>query len=143
MQKESRSALKRMTTIGLRVVRELESKLTVELQKHYEQEFVIYEKALTQEQNMKVKICSFHKPHPACIVEGKAHKTYEFGTKVAIIRRRNTGIITAVKRFSGNPHNSKTLEESLAQSERVITKTGGTRPKTASSDRGFRRQTQV
>lgn len=43
-----------------------------------------------------------------------------------------------VKRFSGNPHGSKTLEESLAQSERVRKSVGGTRPTKASTDRGFR-----
>jgi hypothetical protein len=35
------------------------------------------------------------------------------------------------------------LEESLAQSERVRTEIEGTRPKIASTDRGFRGRTQV
>lgn len=52
-------------------------------------------------------------------------------------------MITAVKRFSGNPHDSKTLEDSLSKSQRVRTKIGGTRPEMASTDRGFRGQTQV
>ncbi|WP_373567436.1 transposase [Chryseobacterium sp. WG23] len=43
-----------------------------------------------------------------------------------------------MKRFSGNPHDSKTLEESLSQSQRVRELIGGTRPQTASADRGFR-----
>lgn len=47
-------------------------------------------------------------------------------------------LITSIKRFSGNPHDSKTLEESLAQSERVRKSIGGTRPRKASTDRGFR-----
>ena len=65
-------------------------------------------------------------------------KAYEFGTKVAVVRGRKTGIITSIKRFLGNPHDSKTLEESLAQSERIRKLTGGTRPKKVSTDRGFR-----
>lgn len=142
-KKKAVMARKKLRTIGLRVVRELERKLPLELQKQYEGEFVIYKKVLTQERNTKDKVYSLHEPQTACIAKGKAHKAYEFGTKIAVVRGRNTGIITAVKRFSGNPHDSKTLEESLAQSERVRTKIGGTRPEIASTDRGFRGQTQV
>lgn len=142
-KKKAVMARKKLRTIGLRVVRELERKLPLDLQKQYEGEFVIYKKVLTQERNTKDKVYSLHEPQTACIAKGKAHKAYEFGTKVAVVRGRKTGIITAVKRFSGNPHDSKTLEESLAQSERVRVKIGGTRPELASADRGFRGQTQV
>ena len=142
-KKKAVMARKKLRTIGLRVVRELERKLPEELQKQYEAEFVIYKKVLTQERNSKDKIYSLHEPQTACIAKGKAHKAYEFGTKVAVVRGRKTGIITAVKRFLGNPHDSKTLEESLDQSERVRVKVGGTRPEIASTDRGFRGQTQV
>lgn len=142
-KKKATMARKKLRTIGNRVVRELERKLPEEIQKQYEGEFAIYKKVLTQERNSKEKIYSLHEPQTACIAKGKAHKAYEFGTKVAVVRGRNTGIITGVKRFSGNPNDSKTLEESLAQSERVRTKIGGTRPEIASTDRGFRGQTQV
>lgn len=142
-KKKAVMARKKLRTIGLRVVRELERKLPLDLQKQYEGEFIVYKKVLTQERNTKDKIYSLHEPQTACIAKGKAHKAYEFGTKVAVVRGRNTGIITAVKRFSGNPHDSKTLEESLAQSERVRMKIGGTRPEVASTDRGFRGQSQV
>lgn len=136
-------ARKKLRTIGNRVVRELERKLSEEVKKQYEVEFATYKKILTQQRNSKDKIYSLHEPQTACIAKGKAHKAYEFGTKVAVVRGRNTGVITAVKRFLGNPHDSKTLEESLAQSDRVRTKIGGTRPEIASADRGFRGQTQV
>lgn len=142
-KKKAVMARKKLRTIGLRVLRELERKLPLESQKQYEGEFVKYKKVLTQERNSKDKIYSLHEPQTACIAKGKAHKAYEFGTKVAVVRGRKTGIITAVKRFSGNPHDSKTLEESLDQSQRVRTKIGGTRPEIASTDRGFRGQTQV
>ena len=142
-KKKAVMARKKLRTIGSRLVRELERKLPLDLQKQYEAEFIIYKKALTQERNSKDKVYSLHEPQTACIAKGKAHKAYEFGTKVAIVRGRETGIITAVKRFLGNPHDSKTLVESLAQSERVRLKIGGTRPEKASTDRGFRGQTQV
>jgi IS5 family transposase len=68
------------------------------LQKQYEDEFVIYKKALTQKHNTKDKIYSFHEPQTVCIAKGKAHKAYEFGTKVAGVRGCETGIITAIKK---------------------------------------------
>lgn len=142
-KKKALMARKKLRTIGKRLVRELERKLPEHLQKQYENVFLIYKKALTQERNSKDKIYSLHEPQVACIAKGKANKAYEFGTKVAVVRGRETGVITALKRFSGNPHDSKTLEESLAQSHRVRTQIGGTRPVIASTDRGFRGISQV
>ena len=142
-KKKAIMARKKLRTIGKRVVRELERKLPEETLKQYESEFCNYKKVLTQERNSKDKIYSLHEPQTACIAKGKAHKAYEFGTKVAVTRGRKTGIITSIKRFSGNPHDSKTLEESLAQSQRVREQIGGTRPTIASTDRGFRGIAQV
>ena len=137
-RKIARMARKKLRTIGKRVLRELERKLPESVLKDYEELFKIYFKALTQEKTTKDKVYSLHEPQVACIAKGKSGKNYEFGTKVAVVRGRKTGIITSVKRFCGNPHDSKTLEESLAQSERVRKLAGGTRPKKASADRGFR-----
>jgi IS5 family transposase len=137
-QKNARMARKKLRTIGKRVLRELERKLPENILKDYREIFSIYLKALTQEKTTKDKIYSLHEPQVACIAKGKSGKNYEFGTKLAVVRGRKTGIISAVKRFSGNPHDSKTLEESLAQSERVRKSIGGTRPKRAATDRGFR-----
>jgi IS5 family transposase len=142
-KKKAIMARKKLRTIGKRLVRELERKLPQEVLNQYVDDFEKYKKVLTQERNSKDKIYSLHEPQTACIAKGKAHKAYEFGTKVAVTRGRKTGIISSVKRFAGNPHDSKTLEESLAQSERVRTQIGGTRPTIASTDRGFRGVTQV
>ena len=142
-KKKATMARKKLRTIGKRVVRELERKLPKNLQEQYETEFSNYKKALTQERHSKAKIYSLHEPQTACIAKGKAHKAYEFGAKVCVVRGRQTGVITAVKRFYGNPHDSKTLEESLAQSERVRKYIGGTRPTIAGTDRGFRGKTDV
>ncbi len=142
-KKKATMARKKLRTIGKRMVRELERKMGEPLGKQYETEFSNYKKVLTQERNSKDKIYSLHEPQTACIAKGKAHKAYEFGTKVAVTRGRNTGIITSIKRFSGNPHDSKTLEESLAQSQRVRENIGGTRPGMVSTDRGFRGVSQV
>jgi IS5 family transposase len=137
-KKKAISARKKLRTIGKRLVRELERKLPETSKKLYEQEFDLYRKVLTQERHSKDKIYSLHEPQTACIAKGKAHKAYEFGSKTAVVRGRETGVVTAVKRFAGNPHDSKTLEESLDQSTRVRMAIGGTRPKKAATDRGFR-----
>jgi IS5 family transposase len=142
-KKKATMARKKLRTIGSRVVRELERKLPEHLQKQYETEFSNYKKALSQQRNSKDKIYSLHEPQTACIAKGKAHKAYEFGSKVCVVRGRQTGVISSIKRFSGNPHDSKTLEESLSQSERVRKYIGGTRPKIAGTDRGFRGKTEV
>lgn len=137
-QKKAGMARKKLRTIGKRVLRELERKLPESILKDYRELFAIYLKALTQERSTKDKVYSLHEPEVACIAKGKSGKNYEFGTKVAVVRGRKTGIISSVKRFSGNPHDSKTLKESLAQSERVRKSIGGTRPGKATTDRGFR-----
>ena len=83
-KKKAVMARKKLRTIGKRVVRELERKLPEEILKQYETEFSNYKKVLTQERNSKDKIYSLHEPQTACIAKGKAHKAYEFGTKVAV-----------------------------------------------------------
>ena len=142
-KKKAVAARKKLRTIGNRLVRELERKMDQNTVNQYVDEFEKYKKVLSQEQKTKDKIYSLNEPQTACIAKGKAHKAYEFGTKVAVTRGRKTGVITSIKRFAGNPHDSKTLEESLAQSQRVREKAGGTRPTIVSTDRGFRGVTQI
>ncbi len=102
-QKKANMAKKKLRTIGKRVLRELERKLPPTILQDYEEVFRTYLKALTQERNTKDKIYSLHEPQVACIAKGKSGKNYEFGTKVAVVRGRKTGIISSIKRFSGNP----------------------------------------
>lgn len=44
-----------------------------------------------------------------CIAKGKVHKKYEFGSKVGIISTIKNSFIVAVKSFTGNPFDGKTL----------------------------------
>jgi IS5 family transposase len=142
-KKKAVAARKKLRTIANRLVRELERILPAPILDQYRSELDKYKQVLGQKQNSKDKIYSLHEPQTACIAKGKAHKAYEFGTKVSVTRGRKTGIITSIKRFSGNPHDSKTLKESLDQSQRVREYIGGIRPTIASTDRGFRGATQV
>jgi transposase, IS5 family len=44
---------------------------------------------LFQQKYDKDKICYLHEPHVECIAKDKAHKSYEFGTKVSIAKTRD------------------------------------------------------
>jgi transposase, IS5 family len=110
-KQKATTARKKLRIIGKRVARELDRKLSEHLQKQYETEFNNYKKARTQVSNSEDKIYSLHGAQKTCIAKAKAHKAFEFGTKVCVVRGRQKGIITVVKWFSGNPHDSNTLEE--------------------------------
>jgi hypothetical protein len=71
--------------------------ILIKVNLYVEGEFEKYRKVLTQERNAKDKIYSLHEPQTTCIAKGKAHKAYVFETKVAVVRDRDTGVITAVK----------------------------------------------
>jgi len=80
-----------------------------------------------------------HKPFTACIAKGKVHKPYEFGNKVGLVTTARTTIITAIKSFSGNPHDSKTIEPLLDQMQDNL----GYTPREVIYDRGGRGQKQI
>jgi len=43
---------------------------------------------------IKEKLYSLHEPEVDCISKGKAHKRYEFGTKVGIVCTQKEGFVT-------------------------------------------------
>ena len=114
-RKKAKKADRKLKTIAGRLLRELERKLPASLLKEYQEEFELYDRILNQKRTDKNKIYSIHKPFTSCIAKGKAHKQYEFGTKIGLNTTFNTLIITAIKSFDGNPHDSKTIEPLLKQ----------------------------
>ena len=119
-RKKAKKADRKLKTIAGRLLRELERKLPDYLLKEYQEEFKLYYQILNQKRTDKNKIYSIHKPFTACIAKGKAHKQYEFGTKIGLNTTFKTLIITAIKSFDGNPHDSKTIEPLLQQMEKNI-----------------------
>jgi IS5 family transposase len=103
----------------------------------------MYAGVLAQKRRDKNKIYSLHEPDTACIAKGKAHKQYEFGSKVTIIRGSKTGVILGALSVTGNPHDSKLLSPSLKQCKRILDNLGGQMPKVAVTDRGYRGVKQV
>ena len=137
--KKAKKARKRLKTIAGRLIRELERELeTTVLENKYGLELEIYKKVLAQTRKDKNKIYSLHEQETACIAKGKAHKQYEFGSKVTIVRGSKTGVIIGVHTVTANPHDSKLLEPTLQQCKRVLENIGGQMPKVAITDRGYR-----
>ena len=112
--KKSRSKLK---TLAGRMIRELKRKLPQDRLDQLEEELNLYEQVLTQKRGDKNKIYSLHKPFTSCIAKGKAHKQYEFGNKIGLLTSSKELIITAIKSFDGNPHDSKTIAPLLEQAQ--------------------------
>ena len=136
---KAKKATKKIKTIAGRLIRELERELSAELLAKYQKELDFYKKTLDQKRNDKNKTYSIHKPFTCCIAKGKAHKQYEFGNKVGLITTFKTLIITAIKAFEGNPHDSKTIEPLLEQVEQNDL----TVPKEVIYDRGGRGKKQI
>jgi len=113
--KKARAASKKLNTIAGRLIRELNRKLTYEQYEKYREEFEGYQKVLNQKRKDKNKIYSIHKPFTSCIAKGKAHKQYEFGNKIGLTVTSKNLIITSIKSFEGNPHDSKTIAPLLEQ----------------------------
>jgi len=135
-KKKAKKAERKLKTIAGRLVRELERSLC---DKTYEDKLGFYKQVLAQKRTDKNKVYSLHKPFTACIAKGKAHKKYEFGNKIGLVTTAKTLIITAIQSFSGNPHDSKTIEPLLNQIKSNFKFT----PKEVIYDRGGKGQNKI
>ena len=138
-RKKALKADRKLKTIASRLVRELERKLSPENLESYQEELDLYHQILNQKRTDKDKIYSIHKPFTACIAKGKAHKQYEFGNKVGLIASSKNLIITAIKSFTANPHDSKTIEPLLNQMQTNLNYL----PKEVVYDRGGKGQKEI
>jgi len=118
-KKSAHKAVQKLKTIAGRVVRELRRKLPDNMLQQFEDQLNLYEKILAQKRGDKDKIYSIHKPFTSCIAKGKAHKQYEFGNKIGLMINPDLLIVLAVDAFEGNPHDSKTIEPLLDQSQKL------------------------
>lgn len=136
---KARKASKKLKTIAVRVVRELEHKLPEMTLPKYRNELDMFMKILTQTKDQHDKIYSLHKPFTACIAKGKAHKQYEFGNKVGLMVNPKSLVIVGIDAFVGNPHDSKTIEPLLNQMKNNLDFT----PHEVVYERGGRGQTMI
>jgi len=138
-RKKALKADRKLKTIAGRLLRELIRELPKNKLINYQDDFELYYKVLNQKRTDKNKIYSIHKPFTSCIAKGKAHKQYEFGSKVGLATTFRTLIITAIKSFEGNPHDSKTIEPLLDQMQENI----DYNPEFILYDRGGKGQKQI
>jgi IS5 family transposase len=138
-KKEARAALRKLKTIAGRLVRELERSLDADALKRYEAQLINCNKIVAQKKLDKNKIYSLHEPETACIAKGKAHKKFEFGSKVSFAVVPGVNIIVGVKNFNGNPNDTTTLEPALNNIKEI----SGIQFKNAIVDRGYRGKKEI
>jgi len=84
------------------------------------------------------KLYSWHAPETECIGKGKAHKPYEFGTKVSIAttnhRCKGGQFVLHAKALPGNPYDGHTLAGVIAETQRLT----GREIERAYVDKGYR-----
>lgn len=139
-RKKATRALKRLRTIANALIRELRRTLPqYALFEHYQSDFLMYEKVLSQRPKDKNKIYSLHEPHVYCMAKGKDHVQYEYGNKASVASTAKKNIIVGVVSHSRNCHDSHTLPEVL---EHIETSRGKS-VKQAVCDRGYRGKKEV
>jgi IS5 family transposase len=136
--KANKSARK-LKTIAGRLTRELRRKLPENLVVKYEVDLKIFEQVLAQKKGDKNKIYSLHEPKVYCMSKGKAHKRFEFGSKVSITLTKNSGVAVGAYNFEENIYDGHTLPEVLEQTKKLT----GKEPKVAIVDRGYRGKAKI
>lgn len=133
-KKEANAALRKLRTIAGRHIRELERTLNEKALKQYAEQLINLNKVVSQKKQDKNKIYSLHEPATSCIAKGKAHKKFEFGSKVSFAVVPGVNIIVGIKNFNGNPNDTTTLQPALDNIEKI----SGIKFKNAIVDRGYK-----
>jgi hypothetical protein len=112
-------ATRRLQTIGRALVRELVRKMPKKQISPYAQTLLDAWSILLQNKTDKHKN-SLHEPHVSCIYKGKAHKPFEFGSKVSISRTRDSEIILGALALHGNPTMDTRFKPPLSKSKESL-----------------------
>ena len=132
-------AERKLKTIAGRMLREVDRQL-VGIERLVHQDFMdIGYQVLAQKKTDRNKILSLHEPHVYCISKGKDWRKYEYGSKVNVLWGWKSGLVMGVHNCEKNIHDSKTIEPTLEQFERV----NGYLPEECITDKGFRGKTEV
>lgn len=137
--KKAVKATRKLKTIAGRLVRELHRKLPEEILNKHIEKLDIFQRVLDQKQSDKNKIYSLHEPGVYCMSKGKAHKKYEYGSKVSIAITKTSGIIVSAMNFEKNVFDGKTLPDVLEDIKSVT----GRVPKVAIVDQGYRGKKRI
>jgi IS5 family transposase len=136
--KRMRKALRKLKGYTGRVLRDIERQLGKvpegALRARLVEMIALVNRLLAQKPKDKKKLYSLHEPAVDCISKGKAHKRYEFGTKVSVATTNRGGFVVGMRALPGNPYDGHTLSEALEQVE-ILT---DQKPEFAFVDRGYR-----
>lgn len=142
-RKQAAKARKKIKTICGRILRDVERNLSGSKLEHYHPYLNVYHALLAQKRNSKNKIYSLHELDVYCISKGKAHKKYEFGCKVGLVRNEKSGVITGIKSFAKNIYDGHAMEPALKQCQKIREWLGGSRPAMAVVDRGCKGKKEI
>jgi IS5 family transposase len=131
-----RRELKRLKTYLGRVYRDIARKVAGDevLSRRFAPLLGLTERLLSQERTSKNKLYSLHAPEVVCIAKGKAHRPYEFGSKVALAVTNREGFVLASKSLEGNPYDGHTLNTTIDQ----VVALSGVEPDRIYVDQGYR-----
>ena len=136
--KRMRKALRRLKGYTGRVLRDIERQMDKvaegPLKDQITELTALVNRLLAQKPKDRKKLYSLHEPAVDCISKGKAHKRYEFGTKVTVATTTEGGFVVGMRAMPGNPYDGHTLHEALEQVEILTDR----RPDMAFVDRGYR-----
>ena len=133
--KRMKNSNKKLKTYLGRLTRDIERKIAgTEKAAYFQEELAIVNRLLQQESKSKNKIYSMHEPEASCISKGKAHKKYEYGSKVSIAITHKQGLALSTKAHPGNPYDGHTLNDVLQDVNSKIP----TEVKQVFVDRGYR-----
>jgi len=131
--KRARNCTRKLRTYLGRVIRDIERKadnIDDQLLLMLNRARQIY----NQKRTDKHKLYSIDAPEVSCIAKGKAHKRFEFGSKISLTTTNEKDWIVGVYRVKGNRHDSKTLAACIRQTERIT----GVRCVDIFADKGYR-----
>ena len=99
--KRMRKALRRLKGYTGRVLRDIERQLDKvpdgALRARLVELIALVNRLLAQKPKDKKKLYSLHEPAVDCISKGKAHKRYEFGTKVSVATTNRGGFVVGMR----------------------------------------------
>lgn len=131
--KRMRGSLKKLRTFLGRLIRDVYGKIK-NPDYGFESLLSLSQKLHAQKVNDKNKVYSMHEPEVQCISKGKAHKRYEFGSKVTIATTNKNNWIVCADALAGNPYDGHTLDDAIKSIESITS----TRVKEVFVDKGYR-----
>jgi transposase, IS5 family len=131
--RRARGCTRKLRTILGRVIRDIERK-ALEPGEDLRGLLALARRLYRQKRHDKGKLYSVHAPEVECISKGKAHKRYEFGSKVALAVSSKGGWVLAAQALEGNPYDGHTLQSTM---DRIVA-TNGTEPEHVYCDMGYR-----